>query len=222
MTPLPSLVFSSDSTTSLVTAHHEAMENLKFAGATRPDVPRELLTHLLLQQRSVLLPCTIDPGGTLGPIFTHLLWGRSHRPRTTLPLHTPADRTHTHLTYPDATTAASIPSTLRLGLFPLADSNWRKSHASQWFAHSFALRLPSLWATQVLAHNSLLASSLFLQKALSQQLCPPSQHRRLLHCAAPPPLPSFFARPPCHLLYSLRPLESLAGLSASAVAAPLC
>jgi hypothetical protein len=43
------------------------------------------LTAAILHQRYCLVPCTIDPGGQLGPLTSSLLWPRKRHPTAILP-----------------------------------------------------------------------------------------------------------------------------------------
>ena len=66
-------------TTALVTLTHEHTENSKFLGPnrdpTRTAMTGKTLIQTLTDHRYLLIPCTLDSYGCLGPLFTKYLLG---------------------------------------------------------------------------------------------------------------------------------------------------
>ena len=105
----------------------------------------------------LLLPCTIDSLGFIGPIFASLFLGDSS-PHLTHPpnicystsLHQAGLSALAHATHADSPT----------GLFPAANAAWRQSRPDNpdstydtWFTNTYHATTPSHWATQVLGFN---------------------------------------------------------------------
>ena len=129
---------------------HECAENKKFRG---PNYEQAEFLSDMLQHRYVLLPCTLDSGGLLGPLFSTFLYGQTTPHHSILQISKP--RSKRNLSNPRAKELANralsiVPSP---GIFIQANSNWRESHPTTSFTEHFPLDLPSQWATSVIGNN---------------------------------------------------------------------
>ena len=151
-----------DSFLTSVSLHHHRQENEKFAGHNRGNLNPGQLAQALVNHRYALLPCTFDPGGSLGPAVSGFLWKPSHRPQPTIPKlhHTeaplPASQSGRHLRNQCFTTVSSF------GLLQRANQGWREDHPEypdKPYTRYYQARTPSQWATMLLGQNLTLALS---------------------------------------------------------------
>ena len=157
--PLPLLP---QPTTIPVTKMHEKAENYKFKGPSRDPTGNSMTGKALIAELVsccyLLLPCTVDSLGLLGPIYSTLLVGDSTSPHLKRPpnihygtgLHSAARAALSHITHADCPT----------GLLAAADAAWRQTRPDDpdssydtWFTHTYHATTPSHWATQVLGYN---------------------------------------------------------------------
>jgi hypothetical protein len=81
----PTLAALDNPSLTSVVQHHEHGENKKFIGRHSTSRPADDVTAAILHQRYCLVPCTIDPGGQLGPLTSSLLRPRKRHPTAILP-----------------------------------------------------------------------------------------------------------------------------------------
>jgi hypothetical protein len=161
--PLPHNV-SYDPNPLSVIQHHEVFENTKFR---RPnDKHSSQVLQSMLDKHYLLLLCTIDPLGGIGPLASDFLF-RQHRLYhnffTPSPL--PA-RPHKFLSQPISELLVSQTLThLPHHIFKQADHGWFDLHGDTFFTPFYST--PSTWAFQTFAHNVSLASALHILEVFS-------------------------------------------------------
>ena len=150
-----------------IVKHHQQCERTKLLRQERVQHANQIRTALLNHKQCVI-PITFDPGGQLGPLTTHLLWHRSHRPNTALiatkPLAQVAD------TQPSLRQAISFTETVAPQLYLLrrADQGWRRDSFGTPFTDHYSAPTPSAWATQMLGHNLVYATAHHISTAISK------------------------------------------------------
>ena len=157
-------IWSDPNTPNPVVYQHEISENRKFHGKTTE------VAQAILQQNQTLIPCTFDPGGSLGPVITHFLFGK---PNPDLPYLKPTSTSpRIQLTSEAAkilskNTLTAIPHP---GLLHIANHKWQESSPGESFTRHHHVTLPSHWAIQVLGNNLLLALGHHLDEAITNTM----------------------------------------------------
>jgi hypothetical protein len=147
-----------------IVQHLEHVENRKFIGRHSTTRPTDAVAAAaILIQHYCLVPCTIHPGGQLGPLTSSLLWPRKRHPTANFPpyplIHLPAN----------AAASLASRSFLNLVVLPKADQGWREAHDDHfWFTRDGFATLPSHWVQQVLDHNLLVGLTSQLDIGLSR------------------------------------------------------
>ena len=153
--PLPSMP---QPTTPQVTLMHEKAELQKLKGPrrdpSRNHMTGETLIQTLLDRQCVLIPCTVDQHGLLGPLYRRLLTG------TTTP-HV-AQRTDPGTLPPTSTEALrrALSTDSPQGLLTTADAKWDElvkefptGGYDTWHTCTHHATRPSQWASQVLGFS---------------------------------------------------------------------
>ena len=153
--PLPSMPHP---TTPQVTLMHEKAEIAKLKGPrrnpTRNHMTGETLIQTLLDRQCMLIPCTLDQHGQMGPLYRRLLHG------TTAP-HAP-QRIDPGPLHPATTEALrrALSEDSPQGLLPTADAKWDElvkefpnGGHDTWYTYTCHATRPSQWASQVLGFS---------------------------------------------------------------------
>ena len=153
--PLPSMPYP---TAQQVTLMHEKAEIDKLKGPrrdpTRNHMTGETLIQTLLDRNGVLIPCTVDQNGLMGPMYRRLLHG------TTTP-HSPQRHDHGSL-HPTTTEAlrCALSDASPQGLLTAADTKWDElvkdfpnGGYDTWYTYTYHATRPSQWASQVLGFS---------------------------------------------------------------------
>ena len=146
---------------------HECAENKKFRGTHHNK--NEVLAAIL-QHRYVMLPCTFDSGGLLGPLFSAFLFGQNNDHHSILRISQPRPKRNLVNPQVEALADRTLSMLPKPGLFIMANSSWQESHPTTPFTDHFPLNLPSQWATAVIGNNLILAIGRHLEDALSFSL----------------------------------------------------
>ena len=111
----------------------------------------------MLQHRYVLLPCTFDSGGLLGPLISALLFGQDNIHHPILRISDPRPKRNLVTPQAEAMVERAMSVVPSPGLFILANSNWHDSRPFTAFTEQYPLTLPSQWATAVIGNDLVLS-----------------------------------------------------------------